>query len=812
MGSDLRYAWRSIWKSPATTVGAMLALALGIGATTTIFGLLNAVLLRPLPYPDADRLVELWGTVQRQQIERRGASFPDYFDWKAQSTSFDGMAAWFGSGAIVYAGGEPDQINVEIVDGPYFDLLGVQAMRGRVFQESDHRAGAAPVAVIGERLWEARFKRAEDAIGRSIQLNSRVFAIVGVVPARFAGRSDQAVAWMTARGALPPEALAQRGTRSFPALAKLKPGVTVAAAQAEMDGISAQLERAYFATNEKRAAQVSPLANEVFQFIRPAVSLLFGAVALVLLIACANVASLLLARGEARRREMSLRRAIGADDRQLLRLLVVESALLVVLGGALGWVMSQWTSDALLRLSPVQLPSFAVPATDWRTVGFVSLLGILTTVGIGLTPLGSLRGSLAQSLREDAVAARGAGRVSTLRFIVIGEVAVAVALLVGAALLGRSFAALLDFDPGFRPEGVLVLRGQLPVPAVPPDGSAGAAPPQAPAGPGVLPLLDRLQALPGVSSASFTSSMPLADASAIFYSAEGQTSVDATNRPRAFVHRITPRHFETLVVRLLEGRDFMSSDMSVDSTAVIVSRRVVDRFWPGQTAIGRRIKQGDLTSKNPWLTIVGVVDEANLRGIPRNPTADPDLYFPFNQRSRFFTAVVRTAGDPASLAQAVRSALAAAEPGIAVFNIQPLDTLVATQLAPARFLSWLLGAFAAVALTLAVIGIYGMLAYWVRKRTAEIGIRVALGANRLRLLTLVVGQAFAMAAIGVGVGAALAAALTRSIESQLYAVQPLDWVSFGGTAAVMLAAAVAASLAPALKALRLDPIVALRRT
>ena len=427
---------------------------------------------------------------------------------------------------------------------------------------------------------------------------------------------------------------------------------------------------------------------------------------------------------------------------------------------------------------------------------------------IGLTPLASLGGSLAQSLRDGAVATRGAGRVRTLRFIVIGEVAVAVTLLVGAALLGRSFAALLDFDPGFKPDHVLTLRVQLPLPPVGTNSSTSAPAPAS--GAGTLALLDSLRGLPGVERVSFTSSVPLADASAIFYSGEGQSGIDASNRPRAYVHRVAPGYFDALGVAFADGRDFTPSEMGAESTAVIVSRKVAERFWPGQSAIGHRIKRGDPASDAPWLTIVGVVQEANLRGIPRNPTPDPDLFFPFNQRARFFAVLMRTTGDPASVASAARDTLSKAEPGIAVFDIRSLDSLVAAQLAPARFLSWLTGAFAAIALTLAVIGIYGMLSYWVRRRTAEIGIRTALGANRGQLLALVVRQALTMAVAGVVVGAMLAAVLTRFIETQLFAVRPMDWSSFAGTAAVMLAAAVAASLAPALRALRLDPIRALR--
>jgi ABC-type antimicrobial peptide transport system permease subunit len=822
MSSDLRDAWRAIWKSPSTSVGAMLALALGIGATTTIFGLLNAVLLRPLPYPEADRLVEIWGTVQRQQVERRGTSVPDYLDWQKQTRSFDGMAAWISSTFIAYGQGDPALVNGELIDGPYLDLLGARTIAGRLFQPEDHKPGAPLVAVLGEKLWEQRFNRGHDAVGKSIQLDSRVYTIVGVVPASFRGRSDTSEVWINLVPSAPGQ-ISNRGSRGFAPIARLAPGVTLAAAQAEMNTVCAQLEKAYPETNEKRYAQVSPLANEIFQTIRPAVSLLFGVVTLVLLIACSNVAGLLLSRGEARRREMSLRRALGADDRRLVRLLLAESAILVVLGGGIGWVVAQWTGDALLALSPVQLPSFAAPATDWRTVIFVSLVAVIVTVTIGLTPLGSFGGgSLAQSLREGAVAARGAGRVSTLRFIVVAEVALAVALLVGAALLGRSFAALLNFDPGFEPQGVLTMRAQFPLPPAPPPAPAPSASPGAPAAPqpqappapppgvNTFVVLDALRALPGVRHASLTTSVPLVDAGAVFYAAEGMPPADATNRPRIYVQRITTGYFDTLGMKLVEGRDFTPNELVRGNTSVIISENVAKRFWPGQSAIGRRVKQGDLTSQTPWLTIVGVVRETNLRGIPRNPTADPDMYLPFAETTRVFAVVMRADGEPSSVAGTAREALRRINPGVAVFNVRPLAELVDSQLSAAKFLSWVTGSFAVVAFALAIIGIFGTLSYWVRRRTAEIGIRAALGADRSRLLGLVVGQAMTLTAVGVVAGAVLAAVLSRFIQTQLYAVQPIDWISFAGTAAVMLVAALIASVAPAIRALRVNPIIALR--
>jgi len=415
-----------------------------------------------------------------------------------------------------------------------------------------------------------------------------------------------------------------RGNRGFPALARLAPGVTLAAAQADVTNVARQLEQAYPNSNEKRGVEVSPLAAEVFGQIRPAISLLFGAVAFVLVIDCASVASLLLARTESRRREFSLRRAIGADELRLVRLMLSESAWVVLLGGTTGCLLALWAGDALLALSPVQLPSFAAPAMDWRTLSFVTALGIVVTAAIGLSPLRTMRRhSLAQDLREGAVESRGGGGGRTLQVIVAGQIAVTVMLLVGAALFARSFAALARFDPGFDPGGVLSLRVQLPVVA----GAQADAPEGDVAGAQVLALLDDLRALPGVTNASLSSSVPLAGASAIFYSAEGMGPVDATNTPRAYVHRVSPGYVESVGLRLVEGRAFGSTDFGLASTNVMVSAALARRFWPDQSAIGRRIKPGSLEGSAPWLTIVGVVGDANLRGIPQNPTQDPDILF-----------------------------------------------------------------------------------------------------------------------------------------------------------------------------------------
>lgn len=808
---DLRFAWRALWKSPTTTLGAMLALALGIGATTTMFGLLNAVALRPLPYPESDRLVELWGNVERQTVERRGTSIPDYLDWRAKSTSFDVMSAWSQNSFIRYGSGEPERISGEVVAGDYFDVLGVEPLLGRKLTAADDEGNAQLVAVIGERLWERAFGRNSDVIGRSMQLGTQVFTIVGVAPAAFTGRSDASEVWVSMIASTPPQGRAQRGSRGFPALARLAPGVSLTTAQADVTNVAKQLEQAYPQTNEKRGVEVSPLVNEVFGQIRPAISLLFGAVSFVLVIACASVASLLLARTETRRREFSLRRAIGADEMRLLRLMLSESAWVVLLGGTTGCLLAMWAGDALLALSPVQLPSFAAPGVDWRTMLFVLSLGMLITVVIGLSPLRSMRKhSLAQDLREGAIEGRGGSSARTLQVIVAGQVAVTVTLLVGAVLFGRSFAALAQFDPGFESDGVLSMRVQLPVVA----GAQAAAPsntqPGNDAGAPAMALLEALRGLPGVTQAALASSVPLAGGGAIFYSAEGMGEVDATNAPRAYVHRVSPGYVETMGLRLIDGRTFGSTDLGVSNNNVMVTAALAQRFWPGASAIGRRIKGGNLTSENPWLTIVGVLKDANLRGIPQNPTRDPDIFMPFNGNARAFAVLLRANGDPSALSRPAYDVMSRREPGLAVFSVQELKELVAQQLAASRFLTWLTGVFAATALTLAIIGIYGLLAYWVGQRTREIGVRAALGAGRGQLIGLVVGQGVTLAAVGVVAGGLAAAGLGRFVETQLYQVRPLDVMSFAATAGVMIGTAFIASLVPAFRALRVDPISALR--
>jgi predicted permease len=806
MPSDLRAAWRSLWKTPLTSAGAILTLGLGIGSTTAIFGLFNAILLRPLPYPDAERLVEISSTVERQTVERRRSSFPDYFDWRDRTRSFDGMATWDTVARIAFSAGAPTQVETEIIDGPYLDLLGARPVAGRLFNAADHRLDAAPVAVVNESFWNEYAGPTASAIGRPLRLDSTVYTIVGVVPTTFRGFSDEAVVWTPAATTVGAEPLTSRGSRGIDILARLKERITPDQAQADIHGVSAQLAREYPTTNEGRSARVVPLAEAAFGRLRPVVGLLFAVTLAVLLIACANVASLLLARGEGRRHEMSLRRALGSSESRLVRLLIAESALLVMAGVVVGSLLAQWTGAALLALSPVQLPSFALPGIDWRMGAFLAAAGIAITFVLGVIPLvASRRVDIVRSLREDAVQARAGGGGRGLRTILVTQVAVALVLLVGAALLGRSLVALLAFDPGFEPDGVLSFRVQLAQVAPPSSDPATSAPSIA-----SMAALDVFGSVPGVANASFTSSVPLVNASANSFVAENMPPVSETDRPRTYVHFVTPGYFETIGIVFREGRDFTAADLGPDSRVVVVSENLSKRFWPGQSAIGRRITRGRGGADAQWLTIVGVVEETTLRGIPRNPTSDPDIFLPFDERLPGFAVLLRTDGEPGAIFQPAREVVQRALPGAAVFGERSLRALVDERLAPARFLSWLTSWFAGMALLLAVIGIYGTLSYWVSRRQAEIAVRSALGASRWRVVQLVVGQAAMLAFLGVAAGLLLARGVSTILERALFGVGPADSVSFVGATLVMLISALSASLIPALRAARLNPTAALR--
>jgi len=798
---DVRFALRTLRRSPGFTAVAVFALAVGIGGNTAIFSLVDAVRLRALPYRDADRLVVLWGNVQRARVERRGASYPDYLDWRAQAKSFEGLAAFDEQTATLAGDAEPERLRGEFVSAPYFPLLGVSAARGRVFSDDDDVVGkSAAVVILGDGLWKRRFDADPDIVGRSITLccAPRPFTIVGVTPPGFRGMSDRADFWIPFAFYAAPAQMADRGTRGFAALGRLKPGVDLASAQREMDAISRRLEQTYPATNEKRAVEISPFDVELFGDLRPALLTLMAAVAFVLLIACANVANLLIARAETRRREMAVRTALGAGRARLLGQLVTESCVLTLVGAAAGFALARLAVAALLAQSPVTFPSFVSGSLNLRVAIFTAAISIACGVLVGVVPgVQAWTRDIADALKDSARSTDGRHAQRLRAALVVAEVALAVVLLVGAGLMIRSVRNLAALDPGFDPHRVLTLHLSIPRAAARPvvEGRV---------------LLDRLRAIPGVSAAAIGSDLPLdGGGSASFYAAEGQPAANAQNVPRIYTHRVTPEFFATLGIPFVAGRTFTDAEVSPTSPAVVVSEGVVRRFWPGQDPIGRRVKFGSLTSSNPWMAIVGVVGEVKYRGLPSNPTADPDIYLPFTDRNSLVGVALRTTVAPSAMIAAAREAVRASDRSIPVFNVATLDELVSGQTSRSRFTMWLMGVFAACALMLAVVGIYGVMSYLVAQRTREIGIRVALGANPRAILRLVVGNGARLIGVGIAIGVAAAFALQRLVSTLLFGVTAADAAS--AVAVLVLAVvALAACFLPAVRATRVDPLTAVR--
>jgi predicted permease len=811
---DVRYALRTLRRAPGFTIVAVLALAIGIGANTAIFSLIDAVRARALPYADPSSLVELWGNVLRTTVERRGNSYPDFLDWRAQSKSFEDMAA-FDSQTLTLAGvEEPERILVEFASAPYFSLLGVGAARGRTFTaEEDRVAAPGSVVVLSDGLWKRRFSADPQIVGRSLTLNARAYTVVGVMPQGFKGLTDTAELWVPFALYASPQTLSSRGTRGFGALARLKPGVTPVAARTELSGISKQLERAYPDTNEKRGVEVSPLDVELVGALRPALLTLMAAVAFVLLIACANVANLLIARSEARRREIAVRTAVGAGRGRLLRQLITESCVLTALGAGAGLLLARGAVALLIARSPVTFPSFVTPGLDLRVAAFTVAVSLACGILVGLAPgLQARSVDLNSALKETARGSDGRRSHRLRSVLVVAELSMAVVLLVGAGLMIRSVRNLMALDPGFDPKAVLTLRVSIPRASVAqPPASPGA--PQVPRQPAVASraLLDRVRALPGVADVALGTDLPLdGSAAAGFYAAEGMSPATAQNTPRAYTHRVSPGFFGTLRIPIVAGRTFTDAELSPTSPAIVVSERVVKRFWPGQDPIGKRIKFGPLTSDNPWLTIVGVAGEVKYRGLPENPTADPDIYLPLVERNSQYALAIRATVPPSSLVAPLRALIRSLDPSIPIYQVATAEERIDEQTSQSRFTMWLMGVFAAVALALSVIGIYGVMSYLVTQRTREIGIRLALGAGGRDILRLVVGNGARLIGAGIVLGLAASFALQRMVASLLFGVTAADMAS--GIAVVVLAAvALLACYVPALRATRVDPLHALRQ-
>ncbi len=804
LAQGFRIGARSLWKWPGQSAIGILTLAIGIGATTAIFSVTNAVLLRPLPFRDTSSLVYLWGnTVRAGVTERRGASYPDFADWRDESKAFSGMAGFTDAGVILADPNEPERLDAELVSASYFDILGVKPVLGRTFTpEEDSHPDTHTSALVSHGLWKRKYNSDLSIVGKPIHIDTHVYTIVGVMPEGFRGLGDAAELWlpMMINDA---DSISSRGSRWLQVVGRLWPGVTAAQAQAELNGICRGLAEHYPRTNDQRGVEVIGLEADTFSGVRKPVLVALTAALIVLLIACLNVSNLLLARAESRHGEMAIRQALGATGTRLVQQVLAETAVPALVGATLGILLATWGVQGLLTLSPIQLPSYVHVGLDARVLAVSIALTVVTTLIGGLLPAVQLQHNWIGAAIAEAGQRAGHSRArqNVRAALVVTEIALALVLLFSAGLLMRSFERLTAFDPGFDPRGLLSMRVYIGPEGDNPHKIANRA----------LELAGRLRGLPGVTSVSLSSDVPLdSGGSAIFYTPEGTNIGAEQQRPRAYVHRVSPDFFTTVRIPFVAGRAFLPQEMSSTTQKVIISKDVARRYWPNEDPIGKRLKQGLVDSKNPWFEVVGVVGDVNYRAVPKNPTPDPDLFFPLSEKAEDFAIALRTSSDPAQLQGALRAELKRFAPGAPLYRIATGQELLSRELTTGRFARTLMGLFAAVALVLALVGIYGVLSFLVARRTREIGIRMALGARASDILNNVLQRTLVWTGVGLGFGVLGALAFARVMKSMLYGVSATSPLTMIVVAVVMLVCAVVAGYVPARRAAKVDPMVALR--
>jgi len=793
---DMRYAVRRLLKSPGFAVVAVGALALGIGANTAIFSVVNSVLLRPLPYPAPEQLVQLWEARPRQNMPRVEIAPHEFLAWAEQSQSFQRIAATDLAQYNLTGRGEPERVTGALVSAAYFPLLGVTPVQGRGFLEEEDRPGASDVVVLSNELWQTRFNSDPSIAGQTLNLDGVSCTIVGVLPRGFRLPQNAALARPIAFNA---DDRARPGNHFLNVFGRLKEGVTVAQAEAEMATVAARVEQSLGGTNVGHQVVVVPLHEQIVGGSRTALLVLLGAVALVLLIACANVANLLLARAAGRRREVAVRAALGASRWRIVRQLLAESLLLSALGGALGLLLAVWGVELLVRLDPTGVERAGEVTLDWRVLAFTLGLSLLTGLLFGLAPaLQASKADFVESLKEGGRTGQGLARSRLRSALVVGEVALTLVLLVGAGLLLKSFSRLLAVDPGLDPRNVLTMDVALP-PAKYDEPQRVTA--------FYERLLQEAAALPGVEAAGAVSVLPLAgDDNSNFVQIEGREPLPPGQALRAGRRNVSADYFRALGIALKRGRGFAASDARDAQPVLVINEAMARTFFQGEEPVGKRIRTGD---KSPWVEIVGVVGDVRHRGL--DVDTRPEMFFPQTQTpSRRMTLVVRAAGDPRALAAPLRERVRSIDQDQPVGNVRTMEEWVSESVASQRFTAALLGVFAAAAAALAALGLYGVVSYSVAQRTHEIGLRVALGARPRDVLRLVIGQGMTLTLVGVGVGVAAALALTRVISGLLFNVGATDPAVFVAVPLLLGSVALLACYLPARRATKVDPMVALR--
>jgi len=798
---DLRYGFRMLRRNPGFATVAVLTLALGIGATTAVFSVANAVLLRPLPYPQSERLVQIWSTNPTANRWGMWTAYPRFVDWRRESKSFEEMATtrtWvinFGGGA------DPEALFGVVTSSRLFQVLHVEPMLGRAFLPEEDQPGQDHVIILSYGLWQRRFGSDRTVVGRAVEIDRQSFTVIGVMPQDFRfppdlGASYSIDAWLPPA---PDPSRSERVSNNYYTFARLKPGVTIAQAQAEMDAVNHGLGERHW-EDRSLGVKIVSWRRQVGSEIRPALLLLLGAVSLVLLIACANVANLLLARGAARQRESALRQALGAGQVRMVRQLLTESILVAVCGGAAGLLLAYQGLNLLMRLAP-DIPRLNETTIDAHVLLFSMVLTIGTGLIFGIVPaLSGSKADLQVALRESgARLTSGPVRARSRGILVVAEMAMALMLLAGAGLLIRSFLRVQEVDPGFNAKNLLTAFVMLPHDKYPEPRQQGEFFREA---------MERIASIPAVECVGGSDSAPMLSNDTGPVSIDGHAAQSGEAAVQAERPKITPDYFRAMGIRLVRGRTFTASDNENSQPVAMINEAAARQYWPGEDAIGKRVRLDD-GSAPVWREVVGIVGDVRQDGLVK--TGRPEVYAPLAQAPvPYLVLAVRTRVDPASLTAAVRHAVMGVDKEQPLFQIQTMQQVVEGSMAGRRFQMWVVALFAAIALGLAAIGIYGLMSYLVNQRKHEIGIRMALGARRAEVLGQVVREGMELALTGAAIGMGGALLLTRFLSGMLYGVATNDPLTIVTVAALLSGVAALASFIPAWSAARIDPMEALR--
>ena len=793
---DLRYGFRMLWKNPGFAVAAVIALALGIGANAAIFSVVNTVLLRSLPYEDPDRLMVLRET-KLPQFPEFSVSPGNFLDWQKQSDSFEKLTAVQGSAFNLVAGdAEPERLRGARLSAGLFEMLGAGAVQGRTFTDEEDQPGHESVVVLSSNLWKRRFASDPNIIGQSITLSATSYTVIGIMPPSFQFPDRDTDLWtpiaFTVRQAQ------QHGSHYVSVIGRLKPGVSLAEARTEMSAIAARIAEQYPGSNAGWSVNIIPMQDYDVRDVKPALLVLLAAVGLVLLIACANVANLLLARATARQKEIAIRTALGASRWRVVRQLLTESVLLAVVGGGAGLLLAAWGVKSLLALAPEDLPRVKDVALDGRVLGFTLLVTLITGIIFGLAPaLQASRPNLNETLKEGGRGTTG-GHHRVRSSLVITEVALALVLLVGAGLLIRSFIRLQQVHPGFNANNAMAVNISLPGRKYPNSDNHLAF---------FTQLIEKVAALPGVVAVGVSQSLPIQSDYLLGFNIQGRPPAPPGEDKSTNYYAVTPDYFKAMGIPLLRGRLFTEQDNGTAPPVVVINETMAKTYFLDEDPIGKRINVTQGPEK--FREIVGIVGDVKQYG-PAQPTPlqtyEPFLQMPFSGVS----LVVRSEGNPTALTGAIRSQVLSIDREQPLSRIRTLNQIVSGSVAQQQFSMLLLGVFAAAALVLATVGLYGVMSYAVTQRTHEIGIRMALGANAGNVLRLVVGQGMLLALIGVGTGLAGAFALTRLMSGLVFGISTTDPLTFVGIPVLLAGVALGACLVPARRAIKVDPMVALR--